>query len=96
MLTVSSSGLLGREAEEADGAAGTRSGGRPASRGRLGRHDVLVEELHTSNHQLVRAVTDRGRVLGITASEVPPVVGRSRGAALAELFAVDSGERWSA
>ena len=67
--------------------APARSGG-----GRLGRHDVLVGELHTSNRQAVWAVTDRGRALRITALEVPEVAGRGRGAATSELFAVQPGE----
>jgi DNA gyrase subunit A len=89
ILTLSSSGLLGREVEEVSGAGVAASG----ARGRLGRHDVLVGELHTSNRTVVRAITERGRVLALTALEVPPVAGRSRGAAVAELFPVVAGER---
>jgi DNA gyrase subunit A len=81
VLTWSTSGLVGRELDEA------RSG-----KGRLGRHDVLVADLHTSNRQQIWAVTDQGRALAITAHEVPEVSGRGRGAAGAELFPVVAGE----
>ena len=82
ILTLSTSGLIGRELEAAH-----------ASKGRLGRHDILVAELHLSSFTTARAVTDRGRVLTVTAHEVPEVSGRSRGAATAEVFAVQTGER---
>lgn len=83
VLTLSTSGLVGRELED----AGSRS------RGRLGRHDLLVSEVHTSNRRTVLAVTDRGRALSITSLEVPEVSGRGRGAATSELFSVLPGEK---
>ncbi len=82
ILTLSTSGLIGRELEAAH-----------AVKGRLGRHDILLAELHLSSFTTARAVTDRGRVLTVTAHEVPEVSGRSRGAAAAEVFAVQTGER---
>ncbi|MDH4145382.1 MAG: DNA topoisomerase 4 subunit A [Acidimicrobiia bacterium] len=82
ILTLSSSGLLGREADQA----------REKARARLGRHDVLVAELALSTHQTAWAVTDLGRALTVTAYEVPEVSGRGRGAAVSELFPVQRGE----
>ena len=82
IVTLTCSGLVGRELD----------GGTPAGT-KLGRHDVLLAEVQVSNRQTVLAVTDRARCLPVTAYEVPEVAGRSRGAAAAELFPVERGER---
>ncbi|MFN0029126.1 MAG: DNA topoisomerase (ATP-hydrolyzing) subunit A [Acidimicrobiales bacterium] len=81
VITWSSSGLVGREP------AGTHHSGK------VGRHDLLRGEVHTSNRALLLAISDRGRLLTIPVHDVPEVAGRSRGAAVAELFAVGSGEK---
>ncbi|MGD9751325.1 MAG: DNA topoisomerase (ATP-hydrolyzing) subunit A [Acidimicrobiia bacterium] len=81
VVTLSTSGLVGREP------AGSHHSGK------LGRHDLIRAEVRTSNRQLLHAVTDRGRVLTIPVHDIPEVAGRSRGAATAELFAVQSGEQ---
>ncbi len=81
-LTLSTSGWVGREPSATD-----------PPRARLGRHDVLAAAVDTSNRSTLFALTDRGRTLTITAAEVPEVAGRTRGAAAAELFAVEKGEK---
>jgi DNA gyrase subunit A len=81
VVTLSTSGLVGREP------AGSHHSGK------LGRHDLIRGEVHTSNRRTLFAVTDRGRVLTIPVHDVPEVAGRSRGAATSELFAVASGEK---
>ncbi|HSL56303.1 MAG TPA: DNA topoisomerase (ATP-hydrolyzing) [Acidimicrobiales bacterium] len=80
VVTLSTTGVIGRE--PADGVS------KPA----LGRHDVLLARVDTTNHASVLAVTDTGRVLPVTAMEVPEVAGRSRGAAAAEVVDVKHGE----
>jgi DNA gyrase subunit A len=82
VLTLSTSGVVGRELD-----------GAHSAKGRLGRHDVLIGEVHTSNRRPVWAITDRGRALTIAAFEVPEVSGRARGAATSELFSVLPGEK---
>ncbi|MPY94679.1 MAG: DNA topoisomerase 4 subunit A [Acidimicrobiia bacterium] len=81
-VTLSTSGWVGRELAAA-----------PPTRGRLGRHDLLADAVHTSNRSTVLALTDRARALSITVAEVPEVAGRTRGAAVSELFGVERGER---
>ncbi|MCC6437545.1 MAG: DNA topoisomerase IV, partial [Acidimicrobiales bacterium] len=81
VVTLSTSGLVGREP------AGSHHTGK------LGRHDLIRAEVHTSNRQALHAVTDRGRLLAVPVHDIPEVVGRSRGAAAAELFAVQPGEK---
>jgi len=81
VVTLSTSGLVGREP------AGSHHSGK------LGRHDLIRAEVHTSNRQLLFAVTDRGRALTIPVHDVPEVAGRSRGAATSELFGVAAGEK---
>jgi DNA gyrase subunit A len=80
VITLSTSGLVGRE--PADGAT------KPS----LGRHDVLVAHVDTTNHATVYAITDSGRALGVTAMEVPEVAGRNRGANAAEVVDLKHGE----
>jgi len=81
IVTFATSGLVGREPSGS------------SHSGRLGRHDVIRAEVATSNRQIVRVVTDRARVLGVPAHDVPEVAGRSRGAAVGELFSLLTGER---
>ena len=79
-ITLTTSGLIGRE--EGDGTP------KPT----LGRHDVLVDLVRTTNHATVFAITDRGRALTVTAMEVPEVAGRNRGAAASEVVDLQHGE----
>lgn len=81
IVTLSTSGLIGREPE----------GG--VTKPSLGRHDVLVSAVETTNHATVFAITDTGRALGVTAMEVPEVAGRNRGANAAEVVDLKHGER---
>jgi DNA gyrase subunit A len=80
VVTLSTSGLLGREATE----------GNPKPS--LGRHDVLVARVATTNHATVYAITDTGRALPVTAMEVPEVAGRNRGANATEVVDLKHGE----
>ncbi len=80
VVTLSTTGLIGREPLE------------PASRPSLGRHDVLVARVTTTNHATVYAITDTGRALPVTAMEVPEVAGRNRGANAAEVVDLKHGE----
>ncbi|MBK5223928.1 MAG: DNA topoisomerase IV subunit A, partial [Acidimicrobiia bacterium] len=80
VVTLTTSGLLGRESDE----------GTPKPT--LGRHDVIVDAVHTTNHAQVFAITDIGRALTITAMEVPEVAGRNRGAAASEVVDLQHGE----
>ncbi|MFN0088771.1 MAG: DNA topoisomerase (ATP-hydrolyzing) subunit A [Acidimicrobiales bacterium] len=81
VITLSTTGLVGREPPDL---------ARP---GKLARHDVLAAELRCATADAVRAVTTQGRVLAAAASEAPEALGRSRGAAAAEVFDVAAGER---
>jgi DNA gyrase subunit A len=79
-VTFTTSGLIGREPGE----------GTPKPT--LGRHDVLVDRVSTTNHAAVFALTDRGRALTVTAMEIPEVAGRNRGAAASEVVDLQHGE----
>jgi DNA gyrase subunit A len=81
VITLATSGAIGREP------AGSHHTGK------LGRHDVIRAEVHTSNRQTVWAISDRGRVLALAAHDVPEVAGRSRGASAGELYTLGHGER---
>ena len=80
-VSLSTTGLLGREP------TGDAFSAKP------GRHDVLTATVVTSTRGRVHAFTDRGRLLAVAAAQVPEVVGRSRGAAATEMFALARGER---
>ena len=80
MLTLSTTGLVGREPLEG------------AKRGTFGRHDVLTARILTSNHATVSAITSAGRACTVQSMEVPEVAGRSRGAAASEIFSIERGE----
>ena len=79
-VALSTSGIVGREPQ-----------GGP-SQSTFGRHDVLVSRVETSTLSSVYAVTTLGRVLHTTALSVPEVTGRSRGAAVGEIFGTTKGE----
>ncbi|MGY6501690.1 MAG: DNA gyrase/topoisomerase IV subunit A [Acidimicrobiales bacterium] len=81
IVSLTTSGMLGREPGE----------GTPKPS--LGRHDVIVAAIPTSNHAPVFALTDSGRVLTVTAMEVPEVAGRTRGASAAEVVDLKHGEK---
>ncbi len=81
VLSLSHSGMLGREPVE---------GPRPAT---FGRHDTLVQRLATTTHSRVYVLTDKARVLPIEVDAVGEVTGRSRGAPIGDLLALDKGER---
>jgi len=80
-ISLSTTGLVGREH------AGEGFSAKP------GRHDLLAATVATSTRASVHAFTDRGRLLTVAAAQVPEVVGRSRGAAATEMFALGRGER---
>ena len=81
VLTVSSSGNAGR----AD----------PTERLKRtpGRHDLVISSLRTSTADSVTAVTDRGIARRAVPGDAAAASGRARGAAAAELFALDRHER---
>jgi len=80
-LTVSTSGVVGREPLTAP------------KQGAFGRHDVIVARVATTTLAKVVAITDAGRALAGTAAAVPEVSGRSRGAAVSEVFTTQKGEQ---
>jgi hypothetical protein len=82
VVTLSTSGLIGREAPKA-GSPSRRSAATTCSSARV----------ETTNHATVFAITDTGRALGVTAMEVPEVAGRNRGANAAEVVDLKHGER---
>ena len=81
VLTMSSSGNAGR----AD----------PTERLKRtpGRHDLVIASLRTSTADSVTAVTDRGIARRAVPGDAAAASGRARGAAAAELFALDRHER---
>jgi DNA gyrase subunit A len=80
VLTLSTTGLMGREPIEG------------AKRTTFGRHDVLAARIPTTNHATVAAITSGGRSCTVQGMEVPEVAGRSRGAAVSEIFSIERGE----
>jgi DNA gyrase subunit A len=81
VMALSHSAMLGREPVE---------GPRPAT---FGRHDTLVQRVATTTHSQVFALTAKARVFPIEVDAVAEVTGRSRGTPIAELVALDKGER---
>ena len=67
LITLSTSGLLGRRSPEDE------------FKVKPGRHDVVARSLETSAYNPVLAITDQGRVLAVKAREVPEMVRGSRG-----------------
>ncbi len=80
VVSLTATGVVGREPQ------GTAKSYSPS------RHDVLRNALATSLRQPVLAVTSAGRLLRVTAADLPEVGGRSRGKAATEAFASDRGE----
>ena len=80
VVSLSVTGVIGREPR------GTTRSYAPT------RHDVLASVAVTTLRQPVHAITAAGRVLAITAAEVPDVGGRSRGKAADEVLGADRGD----
>ena len=81
LVTLSTSGLLGRRAPDEEFNA------------KPGRHDVISRSIETSSFAKVSAITDHGRILTVTAREVPEMVRGSRGASVTEMFSLSRGEK---
>ena len=81
VVTLSTSGVVGREPLD-----GTRQA-------TFGRHDVLVSRIETTLLSKVIAITNAGRALVSPAATVSEVTGRSRGAAISEIFSTQTGEQ---
>lgn len=81
LITLSSSGLLGRTSPDEEFSA------------KPGRHDVIARQVDTTSFEPVYAVTDRGRVLSVRARDVPEMARGSRGASVTEMFALGRGEK---
>ena len=81
LVTLSTSGLLGRRHEE-----------DPLS-AKPGRHDVLLATATASDFDVVHLVTDRGRVLRTEVRSVPEMLRGSRGAPVREMFSLARGEQ---
>lgn len=77
VVSLSASGLLGREPQ------GTSKSYSPS------RHDVLTSVVMTTLRQPVLAITSAGKLLKVTAADVPEVGGRSRGKAADEVTGAD-------
>ena len=77
VISLTSSGLLGREPQ------GTSKSYSPS------RHDVLDSVVLTNLRQPVLSITAAGKLLSITAADVPEVGGRSRGKAAGEVTEAD-------
>jgi DNA gyrase subunit A len=80
VVSLTTSGLVGREPQ------GTAKSYSPS------RHDVLDAVLVTTLRQPVLAVTSTGKLLRVTAADVPEVGGRSRGRAAGDVFEADRGD----
>jgi DNA gyrase subunit A len=80
VISLTASGLLGREA------TGTSKSYTPS------RHDVITAVVTTTLRQPVLAITAAGKLLTMTAADVPEVGGRSRGKAVGEVYAADRGD----
>ncbi len=80
VISLSASGLVGREA------TGTSKSFSPS------RHDVIQSVVTTTLRQDVTAFTASGKLLKLTAADVPEVGGRSRGKATGEVFPSDRGD----
>lgn len=81
VITLSSSGLIGREP------VGSSKSYSP------GRHDVISAVATSSLRQNVLAITSTGRLLRASNFDLPEVGGRSRGKDAAEVFGADRGEQ---
>ena len=81
LVTVSTSGLLGRISPDAEFVA------------KPGRHDVLAAQVETTSFQQLLAITDRGRLLTVRGRDIPEMARGSRGASVTEMFSLGRGER---
>ena len=81
LVTLSTSGLLGRTSPDAEFNA------------KPGRHDVLAATVHTGAAANVYAFTDRGRLLSVRVRDIPEMARGSRGASVTEMFSLSRGER---
>ncbi|MEM7273922.1 MAG: DNA topoisomerase (ATP-hydrolyzing) [Actinomycetota bacterium] len=80
VVSFTASGLLGREP------TGTSKSYSPS------RHDVIHSVVATTLRQPVLAFTAAGKLLKVTAADVPEVGGRSRGKAIGEVYPADKGD----
>ncbi len=80
LITLSTSGLLGRTSPDVEFAA------------KPGRHDIVAGAVETTSFEPVYGVTDRGRLLSVRAKDVPEMVRGSRGASVTEMFSLSRGE----
>ena len=80
VVSLTASGLVGREP------TGTSKSYSPS------RHDVITSVVTTTTRQPVLAITSAGKLLRITAADLPEVGGRSRGKAVGEVYPADRGE----
>ena len=80
VVTLSSSGLLGRSAQDA------------SRRRRLGRHDLLSAVTIATPASKIWAITSLGRAVSVNLSDVPEVQMRSRGAPAAAVFSLEKDE----
>lgn len=80
IVSLAVSGVVGREPQ------GTSRSYLPT------RHDVIDTVVVTSLRSKVLAFTSAGRLLALTAADVPEVGGRSRGRDIGEAFGADRGE----
>jgi len=81
IVTLSSSGLLGRTSPDVEFNA------------KPGRHDVVAQLVETTSFESLYAFTDRGRLLTVRANDVPEMVRGSRGASVTEMFSLSRGEK---
>jgi len=80
LVTLSSSGQLGREPNE---------GGRRAT---PSRHDLVIASVETTTAALVWAVTSEGRALSAVANDAGETASRTRGVASSQLFGTNRNE----
>ncbi len=80
VVSLAVSGVVGREPQ------GTSKSYAPT------RHDVIDRVVVSSLRSRVLAITSGGRLLSLTAADIPEVGGRSRGRDVGELFGADRGE----
>jgi len=80
LVTLSSSGQLGREPTEG------------AKRAKPGRHDLVIASVETTTASLVWAITSEGRALSALANDAEDTSGRTRGVAASQLFGTNRGE----
>ena len=80
VITLSSSGLVGRSAQDA------------SRRRKLGRHDLLAAVTIATPPSRIWAITSLGRAVSVELADIPEVQMRSRGTQAAEVFGLEKGE----